>query len=480
MPAPRVAQLLAKVPAKLRGAADWKRALRIEEDEPEVLQAHLGRDEFGVGTALEILDAEPFRGFRVAMNLPFRGLTATSIGPLLKSPVAERIEHLDLVGNKLKDAGVAVIAAAGTLGNLVSLTLDQNGVGPEGAEALAGSTSLAKLEVLSLHANAIGKRGCAALGRAANPSLSSLRVGMNGLGPDEMARLLGGTLIKRLRRLGLRGNSSHQGDRDPAPAALVAKAPASALVDLDLDYLDIGDDGIARLAASKTLPPLEALELGRNGATAHGFAVLASGDLFRELRSLSYMGNHVPRFDKSSWLAPLARAFPKLQRLDVSSSSLADEDLLFLARAKLPFRLGALDLKDNPFTPNGLEALGASERLSQLSSLNLSCCALVELSVATFAKLWHRSLRQLDLSLTDADPERVTDIFSKVHFPELRALHLRGIKMDERKTRAILKSGNLPRLQLLNLDSTEVRAPAVPALMKAAGNDDLRIVPSRL
>jgi Ran GTPase-activating protein (RanGAP) involved in mRNA processing and transport len=120
---------------------------------------------------------------------------------------------LDLSGNFIRDAGAEALAAAIRCNpNLTAIVLRSNDIGPSGASALIGALSRSKtitsLDLSGLNGvnrNHIGQKGCRALADALrfNPVLVSLNIDENGIGPYGLEQMLpGARRVVRLSALG--------------------------------------------------------------------------------------------------------------------------------------------------------------------------------------------------------------------------------------------------------------------------------------
>jgi Ran GTPase-activating protein (RanGAP) involved in mRNA processing and transport len=216
------------------------------------------------------------------------------------------LEHLDLSGTGMTHVGVGGLAMAIGSGctSLRSLSLERNSIDAEGATnfattALRVSTSL---HVLSLAYNTIGNDGVAAIARAvgARNVLQSLNVGKNKI-TAEGAQQLATNLqdCTSLFDLSLFGNRvGATGAR--AIGALIAR-PKSTLQFVSLFTCNLGDSGAAALAEmleNVSLPVLVDLDLRFNriaedGAIALAAAIEANTDNLNLMRAANGGKLHV-------------------------------------------------------------------------------------------------------------------------------------------------------------------------------------------
>jgi uncharacterized protein (TIGR02996 family) len=151
-------------------------------------------------------------------------MTAAGLRPLAASPWFTRLEHLNLSGHPIGDAGAAILADS-RLSHLRHLTLMMIGLTAAGLGHLVGAYS-GQLRLLQLYGNPLGDEGARVLAAAEWPQMAARQ-------PDaQVGLLLGGC--------------------------------------------DIGDAGAAALLASETIPEsIPGLFLGRSLASPETLAALA-------------------------------------------------------------------------------------------------------------------------------------------------------------------------------------------------------------
>jgi uncharacterized protein (TIGR02996 family) len=178
---------------------------------------------------------------------------------------------------------------------------------------------------------------------AGAPSLARLRsliLDYVPLGDAGLARLIGSPHLGRLTELWLPGN-----DLGAGGAALVAAAPRLAgLVILDLRDNDLGDAGARALTASRTLSGLGALQLVNTRVGDPGAEALASGP-WRGLTQL-YLGHNRIR---DAGAQALARSAPaSLRVLDLRANAVGNIGARALSGSAPLGDLELLDLEGNP------------------------------------------------------------------------------------------------------------------------------------
>ncbi len=128
------------------------------------------------------------------------------------------LEHLDLSGLALQDAGVKWFATA-RWPKLVSLDLSRNGIGPPGMDGLAQSGCLERVRFLNLATNKFQNKGALALAAAPKLALESLTLAFNWMGKTGVAAILKHPGVCGLREL--RAGTNNYAD---APLLELAKS----------------------------------------------------------------------------------------------------------------------------------------------------------------------------------------------------------------------------------------------------------------
>lgn len=127
---------------------------------------------------------------------------------LFSEGTSNRGKTLVLAGKKIGDQGVKVLASHEVLKNVVKLDLRYNEITAQGAQYLVESPHAGKLQSLELRHNDLSDGGAEAIANSKNfPSLAKLMLGWNEIhDPGGMAIANSGELIKKLKKLDLRGN----------------------------------------------------------------------------------------------------------------------------------------------------------------------------------------------------------------------------------------------------------------------------------
>jgi uncharacterized protein (TIGR02996 family) len=237
-------------------------------------------EHFGNADVAAIANAPHFSGLRVLQ------LANCSVGPdgaraLASSPYLCNLEFLSLAHNPVRSAGAAALAASANLSRLTFLDLWFAEL-YDGIQALAQSPYLGQLRSLFLDRNDLGPDAMAAL--AASPflgSLSALDLADNQCGLEGLRALTASPLHSRLRALDLAWTVFEEGDE---AAEVLGASPGSAgLQVLGLSGSEMTDRGAMALASSPYLGNLWRLALHSNQFTGSGEGALTRrfGDRWR-------------------------------------------------------------------------------------------------------------------------------------------------------------------------------------------------------
>lgn len=206
--------------------------------------------------------------------------------------------------------------------------------------------------------------------------------------------------------------------------------------------------------ASTSWPQLRRLELGQNPLGERGAQALAQAKLpqLRQLGlNMSALG--IRGMDRLSHSDRLSQ----LTHLDLSDLELSmPQTLAICARRPWP-ALTQLNFKRSRFSALGVTALLESLADGQLESLNLSFCALDQDSVAQLAasaKL--RGLTSLDLSGNAISDEGLLSLLNSPHFTKLRVLKLHYNAITDASVEALLGWERFEQLSCLELWFNEI------------------------
>jgi Ran GTPase-activating protein (RanGAP) involved in mRNA processing and transport len=160
---------------------------------------------------------------------------------LARSPHLSGLETLLIGSNWVADAGLMALAGAG-LPRLRRLDLSSNGIGPAGVSALAASPLVAQLDALLLSHNPVGPDGAGALAASEHlcerGHLTTVELYGCELGDAGVASLAAAPWASLLRRLYLGDN----GIGEEGVEALVESPFLSGLTDLDVRFEHLTDE----------------------------------------------------------------------------------------------------------------------------------------------------------------------------------------------------------------------------------------------
>jgi hypothetical protein len=221
--------------------ANSRRRAELEQRERELLDRH-GAEWLGRWSGLG----------HFARGLVHLACDPKRLRRLVSGPGAEAalpwVEHLHALG-LWRDAEALLCRPWAR--HLASLDLGSGHVGDHGVATLAGARRLMNLVRLNLRSNRIGPAGVAALATA--PTFSRVRfcdLGRNAIGPIGTAHLAASAFFENLTFLGFHDNAVGP----EGTAALAGSRPSGRLTLLDLSSNGIGDAGAAALAASPCFP----------------------------------------------------------------------------------------------------------------------------------------------------------------------------------------------------------------------------------
>jgi len=257
------------------------------------------------------------------LNLQALHVGLEGVVMLARCPNLGRLERLNLAGNSLGPEGAAVLTRSAFVSNLRRLNFFDNPLGDDGWEVLARAPfrRLRSLALCYTGATALGARSFArsqSLG-----SLRSLTLNGNELRDEGLSEIFGARFVMQLRHINIAATG-----KSAATAEILASRPLerlraldlasdrggaefgrqlarssvfTTLAYLDLQGLDLGDEGVASLAGATGFPSLQRLSLWGNGLTSRGVRALAASPFLSSIRALSLRGN--PEIDDEGALA---------------------------------------------------------------------------------------------------------------------------------------------------------------------------------
>ncbi len=286
----------------------------------------------GEGVEIRGLERIPVVRSLVDLDLNIRQLGNSGWSHLGNCPL-DSLKRLCLAHTSGGDVGIESISRNETLSGLRHLDLTGNAIGPAGMRALVSSPVYQDLETLGLHGNPIGMQGIASIVNC--PKSASLRklslskvcdggsqilesgshtanlkelflsfqpecgTHMSGVAKSaslqNLVRLTlgfsGSKLAESffnsfhccsLRRLKIVGNLGAEGTR-----ALASKGFLEPVLELDLNYCSIGDEGARHLASESETTKIVSLGIAGGKMTISGSRLLADSGRFPYLRELS-------------------------------------------------------------------------------------------------------------------------------------------------------------------------------------------------
>jgi len=342
---------------------------------------------YGLERIASEIDGAPFRRQRLLFANPLKASTVIKVAKALAdAPVLARLDELDFTNSKLGDKGLGELCKSPHLGQLRALVLNTCGITDAGLKALA-ATPLPALERLELSDNKLTAAGVQAL--VASPLAATLRhldIGANDVGAKA--------------------------------AQAIADAKLPRLEVLNASVCELGDAGLAKLLASKTLPALAALELHDNELTKKTCAALATTAL--PIRSLQLTG--IAAGPEGAKVVAAAK-LPKLVSLDLSRAKIGDAGATALA--ELETKLVGLYLSDNAITAKGAQALARSPATKGLRDLNLDRNPIGDAGLAALVETL-RGLERVWLAQCGLTGAAVAEL---AKLPSLRDIELRGNKL---------------------------------------------------
>ncbi|MFO0808814.1 MAG: TIGR02996 domain-containing protein [Gemmataceae bacterium] len=251
---------------------------------------------------------------------------------VLNAPAMALVRTLDLVGNRVGDAGAAALMSSSRLANLEAIDLSFNGLTNDGVRVLL-TRRWPKLRSLDLRgSDGLGRTGAIRIGRSSSlPVLETLDVSDNQLDGSGVWALAHSTALPRLADLRLAGNP-------------------------------VGDAGARALAGSavfgRQLERIGTLDLSRTQLGSSGIQALVGDPRFKAVQVLKLAGN---RIDSEGLIALTLTNLPELRELDLSANFVADEAAYALALSPLLASLLRLDLSDNLLSKAGVGVVCFSE-----------------------------------------------------------------------------------------------------------------------
>ena len=261
-----------------------------------------------------------------------------------------------------------------------------------------------------------------------------------------------------LKKLDLTGNKV--GDKG---LELLVYGKWKLLEDLILDDSKITNEGVEVLVNRPYWPNLKKLDISSNNLQDDGFYFLASSDWQKleelVLKFLSFEARFIKDLVKrSNW--------PNLKKLDISRSSIDENEFYFFLSAKWPF-LELLNLASTDITAQGLATLINSPNWPNMKALDLSETKTSDDGLEVLASLNWRLLESLKLKKTKITDEGIKSLVSKADWPNLKTLDVSVNEIQDEGLEA-LSSGKLTRLENLKLKYLKITEKGISSMASQA------------
>lgn len=402
---------------------------------------------------------------RVTFRRGLPGTVGCSVAQFLKQGAALRtvtpIEavRLDEVSGALDDLTVSA-----ELAGIPELSLSGEATYPPGGlETLLASESLAGVKRLALVRFDLQASQLRTLLRCPLfDSLTTLDLGLNRLGDEGLRALAKKSFRAGLTELDLRSN----GIRDIG-SILASGLSMDCLERLCLDANDLGDPGIAWLAASPRLGSLRELGLDSNDIGLVGLLALSRAVFWGRLVSLDLSSNNVGPEGVEAFAEFEGES--SLKRLDLCGCGVGS-GMIRLAESPMLRGLRRLGLFDNQIDSAGVIALVRSPHMPELFTLTLAMNDLDDDAARALAECPRLGkLRELYLWSNRIGPAGAAALANSPNLPSLQILHLGGNRLGDEGARALANGSGLSQLRLLTVNSNRIKKPGEDALRERFG-----------
>lgn len=356
-------------------------------------------------------------GARLAREVPVHRLRLREIqgraelAGALANPLLPTVRALDLGSNELDPACAHVLSEATQLSGVTELGLSNNRLGPDVA-AIFVAPHFASLEVLGL-------------------AFSQFATDDGALGEDGAWCLAAATQLTRL-------------------------------VELNLQFSQIGEPGLRALTEAPHLAGLRKLWLAGCGIDADGVRMIAR--TLPQLTDLDLWGNRLG----PDGARHLVEGLPHLTSLDLGSTELDIWDVKTLLGSPHLGAMRALYLGDNELDDGAARALASARRLTQLRILHLKGCEIGADGAHALATSPHlATLRQLQLSYNPIGADGARSLAAATHLDRLVSLSLASCGLGVDGVRALAAAPQLATLMALQLDDNGLGPQGAHALAGA-------------
>jgi hemoglobin-like flavoprotein/Leucine-rich repeat (LRR) protein len=283
------------------------------------------------------------------------------------------------------------------------------------------------------------------------PIVRSLDLSRRGLTDQDAVRLADNAALASICCLNLEGNEIG----NEGVAALAASKHLGRLRHLDIGDNELSSKAVIALATSDALPSLESLRMAGNGIGARGAEALATGKL--QLRELDLSSNDIGA--KGAGALARGDSLSELRFLAVAGNRLGSDGVAALVVSPELDGLVELDLGNNGVGPSGAAALSLSSSVRSLQSLGLGQNSLgregLQLLVAS---QMFDALEALDLSGNGLGPSGAMHLAGAPFVRRLRRLDASDNGLGDAGVAALLGSAHLAGLRFLDLSQNALTA----------------------
>jgi uncharacterized protein (TIGR02996 family) len=288
----------------------------FDREWPRVFNFPVRWVEFRDVRSLARLAASP--GLARVRCLSLRGINERGVLTILRSPHLGMLEGLEVQEGRLTGATLAFLATSPKFARLRELTLVGSRSNAGDFAGFIGSPNLAGLRRLGLLAWGLNAESVRPFWARPWPSLVSLDLTNNPLGPGGLVGLKDGARLASLERLSL------------SVAAL-------------------GDEGASALARATRLTGLRWLELHHDGIGEAGTRALADAPHLARLETLWLQGNVIP--DGGAEALSRSRHLGRVTSMNLTENLIGDAGMRSLGQAVTLTSLRCLYTRSNPARP---------------------------------------------------------------------------------------------------------------------------------
>jgi|GEM_PF-2776543 len=237
-----------------------------------------------------------------------------------------------------------------------------------------------------------------------------------------------------------------------------------SLVSLDLTFCDLGSGRIDAICALPFVADLQTLSVGHNGLGEDGLDALARVP-WTQIETLRLRSNRIDAFS----LGPLVRGehWASLRSLDLSLNPIGQDGASRLANVEALDGVTALSLNNCNITSDGLEALVVGRGFSKLEVLDLSLCAIDDLSRNTHRLSRFQNLRALKLHANRLRVDNLEHLLADDVVPRLEELDLSVTAQGEKSLYLLAQCDRFESLRRLKFAGNYISPEGARALAYA-------------